>query len=157
MPLLEETCYVPTEKYAYAAELFEHARRIGEHYDLYSRALFQTQVVDLTWDEAAAHWVATTDHGDTVRARWVLSASGPLNRPKLPGIPGIDTFKGHTFRTSRWDYAYTGGDRRGAMAGLATQRIVTNGTAVTATQRVPHLLAESGDGPGSVSTGGYRW
>src|SRR3546814_9468695 len=88
--------YVPTEKYAYAAELFEHARRIGEHYDLYSRALFQTQVVDLTWDEAAAHWVATTDHGDTVRARWVLSASGPLNRPNLPAIPGITTSKGPT-------------------------------------------------------------
>src|SRR3546814_17433101 len=86
MPLLEETGYVPTEKYAYAAELFEHARRIGEHYDLYSRALFQTQVVDLTWDEAAAHWVATTDHGATVRARWVLSASGPPHRPTLHGI-----------------------------------------------------------------------
>src|SRR3546814_14943628 len=110
MPLLEETGYVPTEKYASAAELFEHARRIGEHYELYSRALFQTQVLDLTWDEAAAHCAATTDHGDTVRARWLLAASGPLNRPKLPGITGIDTVQGLTVHNRRWAHPSTGRD-----------------------------------------------
>jgi cyclohexanone monooxygenase len=30
-------------------------------------------------------------------------AIGSYNRPKLPGIPGITSFKGHTFHTSRWD------------------------------------------------------
>ncbi|KEQ52402.1 flavin-containing monooxygenase [Sphingobium chlorophenolicum] len=137
MPLLEETGYVPTEKYAYAAELFAHARRIGEHYDLYPRALFQTQIVEIRWDEAAARWVATTDRGDTIRARWVLSASGPLNRPKLPGIPGIEDFKGHTFHTSRWDYAYTGGNSLGGMTGLADKRVAIIGTGATAIQCVP--------------------
>lgn len=143
MPLLEETGYIPTEKYAHAAELFAHARRIGEHYDLYARALFQTQVVDLRWDDAAAHWIAATDRGDAIRARWVLSASGPLNRPKLPGIPGIDGFKGHSFHTSRWDYAYTGGDSRGGMTGLADKRVAIIGTGATAIQCVPFTARDA--------------
>ena len=48
-----------------------------------------------------------------MQARFVVMANGPLNRPKLPGIPGIETFKGHSFHTSRWDYDYTGGDSDG--------------------------------------------
>src|SRR5579872_6858878 len=40
LPLLEETGYVPKEKYSYAKEIREHSRRIGEHFDLYKDALF---------------------------------------------------------------------------------------------------------------------
>ena len=143
MPLLEETGYVPTEKYAYAAELFEHAKRIGRTFDLYSAALFQTQITDMRWDEAADRWLVTTDRGDKLRARFVLSASGPLNRPRLPGIPGISSFKGHTFHTSRWDYGYTGGDSRGGMKGLADKRVAVIGTGATAIQCVPYIAKDA--------------
>ncbi len=143
MPLLEETGYVPTEKYAHAAELFAHARRIGEHFDLYRRALFQTQITELRWDDSDNRWVARTDHGDVIRARWVLSASGPLNRPKLPGIPGIESFKGHTFHTSRWDYAYTGGNSRGGLTGLADKRVAIIGTGATAIQCAPYVAKDA--------------
>ena len=47
---------------------------------------------------------------------------GPFNRPKLPGIPGITEFKGHTFHTARWDYEYTGGDLHGGLDRLAGKR-----------------------------------
>ena len=67
----------------------------------------------MRWDEAAARWIVKTNRGDAIKARFVVLASGPLHRPKLPGIPGIESFKGHTFHTSRWDYAYTGGDSNG--------------------------------------------
>ncbi len=143
MPLLEETGYIPTEKYAHAAELFAHARRIGEHFDFYPRTHFQTQITELRWDEAESHWVARTDHDDTIKARWVLSASGPLNRPKLPGIPGIDRFKGHTFHTSRWDYDYTGGHSRGGLTKLADKRIAIIGTGATAIQCAPYVAREA--------------
>jgi cyclohexanone monooxygenase len=60
-------------------------------------------------------------------------------RPKLPGIPGIETYQGHTFHTSRWDYAYTGGDSSGGLDGLADKRVGIIGTGATAVQCVPHL------------------
>jgi hypothetical protein len=54
---------------------------------------------------------------------------------KLPGIPGIETFAGHSFHTSRWDYTYTGGDPDGApMDRLAGRRIAIIGTGATAVQ-----------------------
>jgi len=113
LPLLEETGYIPKEKYSYAPEILAHARRIGEHFDLYRDACFQTQIKALTWSEDECRWIVTTNRDDRMRARFVVMSNGPLNRPKLPGLPGIDTFKGHTFHTSRWDYGYTGGDTNG--------------------------------------------
>ncbi len=66
--------------------------------------------------------------------------TGPLHRPKLPGIPGIESFGGHSFHTSRWDYDYTGGDPAGApMTGLADKRVGIIGTGATAVQCIPHL------------------
>jgi len=69
----------------------------------------------------------------------VVTSSGPLNRPKLPGIPGIETFEGHSFHTSRWDYDYTGGSTEGGLTGLADKRVAIIGTGATAIQCVPHL------------------
>ena len=66
-------------------------------------------------------------------------SSGPLNRPKLPGIPGIEKFKGHTFHTSRWDYNYTGGDTTGGLHKLHDKRVGIIGTGATAIQCIPHL------------------
>jgi cyclohexanone monooxygenase len=74
-----------------------------------------------------------------MRARFVVMANGPLHRPKLPGIPGIETFKGHSFHTSRWDYADTGGDSDGNLTGLRGKRVGVIGTGATAVQCVPHL------------------
>jgi cyclohexanone monooxygenase len=110
LPLLEEVGYIPTEKYAKGPEIFEHSKRIAEHFDLYRNACLQTGVTELRWDEGTALWTISTDRGDKFRARFVCMANGPLNRPKLPGIEGIESFKGHSFHASRWDYAYTGGD-----------------------------------------------
>jgi cation diffusion facilitator CzcD-associated flavoprotein CzcO len=66
-------------------------------------------------------------------------SNGPLNRPKLPGIEGIETFKGHTFHTSRWDYNYTGGGPQGDLTGLKGKKVGIIGTGATAIQCVPHL------------------
>ena len=143
MPLLEETGYMPVAKYARAPELFEHSRRIGRHFKLYEKALFQTEAKDARWDEASARWIVTTNRGDTLRARFIVVAGGLLHRPKLPGIPGVDTFKGHSFHTSRWDYAYTGGDSGGNLDGLKDKVVGIIGTGATAVQCVPHLGASA--------------
>ncbi|MFC5823317.1 flavin-containing monooxygenase [Nonomuraea insulae] len=140
MPLLEETGHMPTEKYAHAPEILEHCRRIGKHFGLYDNALLHTEVLDLTWDETRSRWTITTNRGDAFTAQFVAMGIGPLHVPKLPGIPGIQDFAGHSFHTSRWDYAYTGGDPSGApLDRLADQRVAVIGTGATAVQCVPHL------------------
>jgi cation diffusion facilitator CzcD-associated flavoprotein CzcO len=140
MPLLEETGHMPTEKYVHGPEILEHCRRIGEQFDLYGDALFHTQVEQLEWDERHSRWLLRTDRGDELTAQFVGMGTGPLHVPKLPGIEGIEDFRGHSFHTSRWDYDYTGGDRFGApMDRLADKRVGIIGTGASAVQCVPHL------------------
>lgn len=143
-PLLEETGYMPVERYSKAAEIRAHCRRIAGRYDLYPAALFSTQVTGLDWEGATARWTVRTDRGDAVRARFVVLTTGPLNRPKLPDIPGLETFAGHAFHTSRWDYAYTGGSATAPMTGLAGKRVGVIGTGATAIQCVPPLARDAG-------------
>ena len=144
LPLLEETGFIPKEKYSYAPEIFAHAQRIGTHFKLYERACFQTQIKSATWDEASARWQVKTDRGDHFKARFLVMCSGPLNRPKLPGIPGIEKFKGHTFHTSRWDYDYTGGNASGGLHKLADKRVGIIGTGATGIQCVPYVARDAG-------------
>jgi cyclohexanone monooxygenase len=140
MPLLEETGHQPTEKYAHAPEILAHCRRIGQHFGLYDNALFHTEVQELTWNAGRSRWVIRTNRGDVFTAQFIGLGTGPLHVPKLPGIPGVETFAGHSFHTSRWDYAYTGGDPFGApMTRLTDKRVGIIGTGATAVQCVPHL------------------
>ena len=139
LPLLEELNYVPKEKYSYAREILSHSEAIGKHFDLYEGALFQTEVTGLEWDDAASRWIIRTNRSDAIRARFVSMANGPLHRPKLPGILGLDRFKGHTFHTSRWDYDYTGGGPDGGLDKLGDKKVAIIGTGATAIQCVPFL------------------
>ena len=139
LPLLEETGYIPKERYSFAPEIFAHAQRIGKQFHLYEKACFQTKVTEARWDDEAGRWMVKTDRGDEFRARFMIMSSGPLNKPKLPGIPGIENFKGHTFHTSRWDYDYTGGDTTGGLNKLGNKRVGIIGTGATAIQCIPHL------------------
>ncbi|RLA41651.1 MAG: monooxygenase [Gammaproteobacteria bacterium] len=139
MPLLDELDYVPTERYAHAPELLEHSKSIANKYDLYKDTVFQTEVTEMNWDENIKRWIIHTNRGDAMKAKYVAMANGPLTRPKLPGIPGVEKFKGHTFHTSRWDYDYTGGGPGGGMSKLANKRVGIIGTGATGIQCIPHL------------------
>ncbi len=137
LPLLEETGHMPTEKYAHGPEILEHCGRIAEQYGLLDDALLHTEVTGLAWDDDAGHWTVRTDRGDAFTAQFVTLGTGPLHVPKLPGIPGIEDFRGRAFHTSRWDHDYTGHD----LERLADQRVAVIGTGATAVQCVPHLAA----------------
>lgn len=142
LPLLEETGYVPTEKYAKGAEIHEQCRLIADKFDLYRDALFQTLAETLVWDGGARRWILTTNRGDRVSARFTVSATGLYSSPKLPGIPGIETFEGPSFHTSRWNYDFTGGDAEGNLTGLSGKTVGIIGTGSTGIQCVPPV-AES--------------
>ena len=143
LPLLEEVGYIPKEKYSRAPEILAHSQAIGRHFDLYRNACFQTEVTEVRWDESERVWIIATNRGDRMKARFVVMANGPLHRPKLPGIPGVESFAGHSFHTSRWDYDYTGGTSEGGLDKLKDKRVGIIGTGATAVQCVPHLGAHA--------------
>ncbi len=139
LPLLEETGYMPTEKYATGPEIFEHCKRIADRFRLYDNALLSTEVTQLTWQPATSRWLIETHRGDRIEARFVVLGTGIWGRPQLPGIPGLETFEGNSFHTSRWDYAYTGGAGNGKLDKLADKRVGVIGTGSTAVQIVPRV------------------
>ena len=139
LPLLEQVGFMPSRKYTRAPEILKYSRMIGEKFDLYRNACFQTEVTAMRWDADAAHWIVETNRGDAMKAKFVIMANGPLHRPKLPGIPGVEGFKRHSVHTSRWDYDYTGGGPEGGLEKLKDKRIGIIGTGATAVQCVPHL------------------
>ncbi|WP_245819569.1 flavin-containing monooxygenase [Rhodococcoides yunnanense] len=143
LPLLEEIGGLPPRKYATAPEIWEHTKKIAHRFDLYELALFQTSVTEAVWDSESETYTVRTDRGDEIRTRYLITATGSLSEPKLPGIAGIDKFEGHMIHTSRWDYDYTGGDQGGSLSKLADKRVAIIGTGATAVQVVPHLAESS--------------
>lgn len=135
LPYLEDTGYMPTERYARGAEIFEYLKLLARHFGLYERALLQTRVTSLTWDAQRSRWHARTNRGDRIDARFVTTQSGIFDRPQLPGIPGITTFKGRIFHSARWDYDFTGAD----LERLADKDVAVIGTGATGLQIIPEL------------------
>jgi len=143
IPLLEELGYTPSAKYAPGEEIGAHLCRIGDEFGLYENTHFQTQVTAIHWSAPDERWIVRTDRDDQIRARFIVLGSGPLHRPKLPGIAGIQQFKGRQFHSSRWDYDYTGGGPRGGLDKLRDKRIAVVGTGSTGVQIVPVVARDA--------------
>ena len=141
MPLLEELNHAPKHRYAYWSEMLELSRKIGERYDLYKKACFQTVITQARWLENEKKWLIETDRGDQMTATYFVLACGRQSLPKLPGITGIDKFEGHAFHSSRWDYNYTGGGDSSVseLSKLRDKRVAVVGTGATAVQIVPEV------------------
>ncbi|KAI1916083.1 hypothetical protein LOZ12_001479 [Ophidiomyces ophidiicola] len=139
LPLLEEMEYMPSKNYIDGQEIFKYTRMIGCRYGLYEKTLFQTVVTQVFWNKSKSTWIANTTRRDIIRATFIVMASGILSKAKLPGVPGIEKFKGRSFHTSRWDYQFTGGDHNGGLKNLASKRVGLIGTGASSVQVVPHL------------------
>jgi cyclohexanone monooxygenase len=139
LPMLEETRFMPAERYTTGSEILQYSSLLAKQFGLYDKAVFHTRVTGMKWHESERRWRVTTDRGDELRAKFVTTQSGIFNRPQLPGIRGIEDFEGHAFHTARWDYEYTGGERTGQLSGLADKRVAVFGTGTTALQVVPEL------------------
>jgi cyclohexanone monooxygenase len=129
LPLLEEMGYIPTMKFASGFEILEYCQAMAQRFGFYDHCLFHTTVEKTSWDESSATWTVATDRGDSMRARYVVLANGILTTPKLARIEGMETFKGQSFHTSRWDYKVE----------LEGKRVGIIGTGATAVQAIPEL------------------
>jgi len=140
LPLLEETGFAPSKKFADGWEIQGYIRQIAEQFGFADKGVFHTQVTSLIWDEGLCRWMVKTNRGDVIKARFVIMANGVLNMPKLPALEGIDRYKGKLFHTARWDYDYTGGEPgRPELDRLGDKTVAIVGTGATAIQAVPIL------------------
>lgn len=135
LPLLDELDYVPVNHYSRGPEIFGHCQAIAQKYGLYDLAVFNTTVSETRWDEAEQLWHVKTNQGDVMRAQFVICANGTLAKPKLSAIAGMESFAGHSFHTSRWDYDYTGEN----LEHLKDKVVGIIGTGASAVQIVPEL------------------
>jgi 4-hydroxyacetophenone monooxygenase len=95
-----------SEYYCQQPELRAYFETIVDRYGLRSHCRFGATVTEATWDEDRATWsLSVRDSGgaeDVVDARFVISAVGSLNLPRMPEIDGMDTFAGPSFHSARW-------------------------------------------------------
>lgn len=110
-----------TEYFSQHPELREYFERVMKKYGIDAHCRFNTEVTAATFDDDTGRWsveVRTADGTtDTIDARFVISAVGSLNQPKLPDIPGIDDFAGPWFHSARWDTSVDYRGKRFALIG----------------------------------------
>lgn len=154
LPLLEETGYMPTQKYASGEEIRTYSDHVAKHYGLHGRTMFQTQAKRLRWNDSDKVWecdllerpkglpTATS----RVTVDFVGMASGIFPGPKLPDVKGVGSFKGSSFHTSRWDYSYTGGSpSHPVMDNLKDKKVAFVGTGATGIQVIPAVAKYAGE------------
>ncbi len=113
-------------------EIWSYLRDCTDKFDIRSHIRFNSEVSSARYDEEAGIWTVTTADGDSATARVVVSAMGPLDRPMLPNIPGIDSFKGKAFHSQHWDHDYD----------LSGKKVAVIGTGASAIQFVPEIATQ---------------
>lgn len=121
--------------YAPGRELKDYANHVADKYDVRRHMRFNATVNGARWDEDARAWVVALADGETLSARFLITATGYLSQPRTPDIPGIDDFAGQIIHSTAWDDGYDPDGRRIALIG----------TGATAVQLIPELTKTAAD------------
>ena len=141
------TCDVPSHLYSFSfapnpdwthsfsrqGEIWDYLERVTDRYGLRRKIRFEVNVTEARWDASLSRWRIRTSRGE-MSADMLVSAAGPLSEPKLPDIPGLDSFPGEVFHSSRWNHDFD----------LAGKRVAVVGTGASAIQIVPEIQPEAG-------------
>lgn len=116
-------------------EIFKYIKTCYAEMNISEHMRFQQEVVSATWDARHAHWVVRVRRADgseyVIEANAVVSATGLLNRPAYPNLPGMSEFKGPMFHSARWDHSVD----------LTGKRVVMLGTGASGLQIAPNIAA----------------
>ena len=121
-----------SERYAPQPEILKYANHVADRFNLRSDIQLNTRVDAAEFDESASTWQVTTSEGKTVRAKYVVLATGCLSNARMPDIKGLSEFKGKVYHTGHWPHEpvdFTG------------QRVAVIGTGSSGIQSVP-VIAE---------------
>ncbi len=108
---------------------------VADKFDLRRDIEFNKRVVSATFDEAANCWEVRTEDGGRARARFLITAVGVLSAHYMPDFPGIESFKGESFHTSKWPHE---------SPNFAGKRVGVIGTGATAVQLITEIAKEVG-------------
>lgn len=140
LPFLEETAYLPEDRYAYGPEIRKHVQRIATKWDLARHTYLQTEISSMVWDSQIHRWHVRTKQSDHFTTQFVVLATGAFHEPKLPGLRGLDIFERPHFHSCRWDYGMTGGTPDDwTLSKLQDKTVAIIGTGASAVQLVPQL------------------
>src|SRR3954467_2940883 len=120
-----------TRTYSRQPEIRAYLRRVVEDFGVAPKVRLNCEVTQASWEDDAQRWVLDTSQGE-IRARVLVSGTGPLVEPKLPDFPGLSSFSGPAFHSARWDHSV---DLRG-------QRVASIGTGASAIQYVPAIAPD---------------
>ncbi|MFB1298353.1 flavin-containing monooxygenase [Mycobacterium sp. pW049] len=121
--------------YAPGSELKKYAEHVADKYDVRRHMRFNSLVDGAAWDEDAKLWHVALSGGETLTARFLITATGYLSQPRKPDIPGIEDFAGRILHSMDWDDSYSpAGDRIGLI-----------GTGATAVQLIPQLSKQAAE------------
>ena len=93
-----------SERFAPQPEILAYAQHVAQRYDLERDITFNARVQRAVFDEAAHRWQVSTDQGDSVRAQFVVMATGCLSSANFAKIKGIDSFRGARYHTGHWPH-----------------------------------------------------
>jgi cyclohexanone monooxygenase len=118
------------ERFPQQREVERYLQHVADRFDLRKDIQFDTVVTSAVYDEARNLWTVGTDRGDSVTCRYLVSASGLLHMAYEPPFPGLDTFEGEWYLTSRWPKE---------PVDFAGKRVAVVGTGATAVQIIPEV------------------
>jgi cyclohexanone monooxygenase len=124
--------WVWPDRYATQPDILRYARHVAERFDLRRDIRFDTRVMSARFQDAA--WRVEADTGDQLSARFLVMATGCLSVPKVPDVPGLDTFAGRVLHTADWPPE--GVDFSGHDVGII-------GTGSSAIQAIPHIARQA--------------
>lgn len=118
-----------SRSYPAQPEIEAYLERVTDEHHLHAHLRFGFDVAELRWSDERGQWAITARSGEVVRARTVISATGPLSQPAHPDIAGLETFGGRVFHSAAWDHSQR----------LDGERVAVIGTGASAIQLVPEI------------------
>ncbi|HEX4889267.1 MAG TPA: NAD(P)/FAD-dependent oxidoreductase, partial [Alphaproteobacteria bacterium] len=131
-----------TEHYSPQPETLRYLNHVADKFDLRKDIQFNTRVRAANFDAAVNCWEVEAESGERARARYLITALGPLSAPMMPKISGIESFRGTSFHTFNWPADPNGWG--GADVGYAGKRVGIIGTGATGVQVIQEVAKTAG-------------
>ena len=126
------------QHYSTQDKLWAYFRKVADKYGIRELVKFETEVIGSDYDEARSVWTSRLRHKngreEKIEANAIITAVGQLNRPKMPDVKGVDSFKGVSFHSSNWNHSLD----------LTGKRVAVIGTGASAFQFVPEIAPKVG-------------